>query len=93
MPLFVIERHFADQIELTRDEAERIIIINEELEVNWLFSFLSADKKKSYCLYEAPSAETIREAAKRANIPADVIVEVSTIGNFTTEGVHPEIFM
>lgn len=93
MPLFVIERHFADQLELTRDEAERIILINEDLEVNWLFSFLSADKKKSYCLYEAPSAEAIREAAKRANVPADVIVEVSTMGSFTTEGVRPEIFV
>ena len=93
MPLFVIERHFADQIELTRDEAERIILINEDLEVNWLFSFLSADKKKSYCLYEAPSAEAIREAAKRANVPADVIVEVSTIGSFTTENVRPEMFV
>jgi hypothetical protein len=61
--------------------------------VNWLFSFLSADKKKSYCLYEAASAEVIREAAKRANVPAVVIVEVSTIGDFTTEGVRPEIFV
>jgi hypothetical protein len=44
-----------------------------------LFSFLSSDRKKSYCLYEAPSPEAIREAARRANIPADVIVEVSEI--------------
>lgn len=47
--------------------------------VQWLFSFLSADKKKTYCLYEAPSAEAIREAARRAKIPADVIVEVTEI--------------
>jgi hypothetical protein len=45
--------------------------------VKWLFSFLSADKKKTYCLYEAPSAEAIRQAAKRANVPADVIIEVT----------------
>jgi len=47
--------------------------------VQWLFSFLSADKKKTYCLYEAPSAEAIREAARRANLPADVIVEVTEV--------------
>ena len=47
--------------------------------MNWLFSFLSADKKKTYCLYEGPSAEAMREAARRANIPADVVIEVSEI--------------
>ena len=79
MPLFVIERQFAEQLEMTRDIAAEVKLINEDVGVNWLFSFLSADKKKTYCLYEAPSAEAIREAARRANIPADVIVEVTQI--------------
>jgi hypothetical protein len=47
--------------------------------VQWLISFLSADKKKTYCLYEAPNAEAIREAARKAGIPADVIIEVSEL--------------
>ena len=47
--------------------------------MHWLFSFLSADKKKTYCLYEASNAEAIREAARRAGLPADVIVEVSEV--------------
>jgi Protein of unknown function (DUF4242) len=79
MPLFVIERHFAEQIEMTRDRASEIELINADVGVQWLFSFLSADRKKSYCLYEARSAEAIREAALRANVPADVIVEVSEV--------------
>ena len=79
MPLFVIERHFAEQIEMTRDRASEIELINADVGVQWLFSFLSADKKKTYCLYEAPNAEAIREAAQRANVPADVIVEVSEV--------------
>jgi hypothetical protein len=49
----------------------------------WLFSFLSADKRKTYCLYEAPSAATIRaSAAERLGIPADTIVEVDGIGPY-----------
>jgi hypothetical protein len=32
--------------------------------------------RKSYCLYEAPDAEAIREAARRLNIPADTIIEI-----------------
>ncbi|MGE3541131.1 MAG: DUF4242 domain-containing protein [Candidatus Tectimicrobiota bacterium] len=76
MPLFMIERHFAEQLELAREQVEAIQLINDDVGVQWLFSFLSADKKKSYCLYEAPSAALLREAAQRANIPTDVIVEV-----------------
>jgi hypothetical protein len=79
MPLFVIERHFAEQMEVTRELASEITLINDEVGVQWLLSFLSSDRKKSYCLYEAPSPEAIREAARRANIPADAIVEVSEI--------------
>jgi hypothetical protein len=79
MPLFVIERQFAEQIEVTRDLTSEIKLINDAVGVQWLVSFLSADRKKSYCLYEAPSPDAIREAARRANLPADAIVEVSEI--------------
>jgi hypothetical protein len=77
MPRFLIERNFADELEITKDDVDRVNRINDESGVKWLISFLSADKKKTYCLYEAPSAEAIRLAAKRANVPADVIIEVT----------------
>jgi hypothetical protein len=77
MPRFLIERNFAEELEVTKDDVDRVQRINDEVGVKWLFSFLSADKKKTYCLYEAPSADAIRQAAKRANIPADVIIEIS----------------
>ncbi|WP_280155312.1 DUF4242 domain-containing protein [Piscinibacter sp. XHJ-5] len=79
MALFVIERNFAEQLQLTDESARLVSEINASAGVHWLFSFLSADKKKTYCLYEAPSAEAIREAARRANLPADVVIEVSEI--------------
>ena len=79
MPRFIIERNFAEQLEPTRDGVTALTQINTDVGVHWLFSFLSADKKKTYCLYEAPSAEAIREAARRANLPADVIIEVSDL--------------
>ncbi len=77
MPLFIIERNFAEKLDLNAEGVTAITAINGEVGVNWLFSFLSADKRKSYCLYEARDPEAIREAARRANVPADVIVEVS----------------
>jgi hypothetical protein len=76
MPRYLIERNFAEQIELTKDGVEGINRINGEEGVQWIFSFLSADKKKTYCLYEAPNPEAIRSAARRNNIPADAIIEV-----------------
>jgi hypothetical protein len=79
MAMFVIERNFAEQMQLTNDVARLVQEINGDVGVHWLFSFLSADKKKTYCLYEAPNAEAIREAAHRANLPADVIVEVTEL--------------
>lgn len=77
MALFLIERNFAQTIELDPDDPE-IRRINDDVGVRWLYSFLSADKKKTYCLYEASDPEAIREAARRANVPADVIVEVNS---------------
>jgi hypothetical protein len=79
MSLFLIERQFAEQLQLDAAGAAAIKRINGEVGVNWLFSFLSADRKKTYCLYEAPSAEAIREAARRAGLPADVVIEVSEV--------------
>ena len=79
MPRFIIERHYADRLEVTKEETAKIQRINDDVGVKWVFSFLSADKRKTYCLYEAPNAEAIREAAKRANIPADRIIEVEEI--------------
>lgn len=79
MPLYLIERQFAEQLEITREAAAGVRLINDDVGVQWLSSFLSADKKKTFCLYEASSPEAIREAARRANIPADVITEVSEL--------------
>ena len=84
MPRFLIERNFAEALEVTKEGADQVKEINDEEGVRWLFSFLSPDKRKTYCLYEAPNAEAIRIAARRANIPADVVIEVSEI--------RPEMF-
>lgn len=76
MPLFMIERTFADQLQLSDEDVELIEEMNADEGVRWLFSFLSADRRRTYCLYEAPSADAILAAAERVDIPADEIVEV-----------------
>jgi hypothetical protein len=79
MPTFVIERNFAEQLDLTSDDVRLIEEVNADEGVRWLFSFLSADRRRSYCLYEAPSADALLAAAPRAGIPADAVVEVDRI--------------
>lgn len=76
MPVYMIERNFAEKLAVTPEEAAAINEINDEESIRWLISFLSVDKKKTFCLYEAASPEAIREAARRAGIPADAIIEV-----------------
>jgi hypothetical protein len=76
MPLYLIERNFAEQLNVDKNAATAVSQVNADAGIQWLFSFLSADKKKTYCLYEAPNPEAIREAARKLNLPADVIVEL-----------------
>lgn len=79
MPMYVIERAFAEQLDLTSEDVKLIEEVNADEGVRWMFSFLSADRRRSYCLYEAPSPDMIVAAAKRAGIPADTVVEVNRI--------------
>jgi hypothetical protein len=79
MPLFLIERNFAEEVLLDDASVGEIKEVNDEIGIRWVYSFLSNDKRKTYCLYEAPSADAIRAAAERVGIPADVIIEVSQV--------------
>ncbi len=77
MPVFMVERRYAEQLEVSAEGAAAINRINDDEGVRWLSSFLSADKRKTFCLYEAEDVDAIRRAAQRAGLPADVIVELS----------------
>jgi hypothetical protein len=77
MPYYIIERNFAEEVQTPVADALNVNLINDEEEVRWLYSFLSVDRRKTYCLYEAPSIEAIRAAAVRAGLPADVVTELT----------------
>jgi len=77
MPLFMIERNFAAVFNASAGDLKAVVDINTVAGVKWLYSFLSADKRKTYCLYEAESGDDIREAARRAGLPADIVVELA----------------
>lgn len=84
MPRYLVERTFADGLEIpTTDEGATICLTvvgnNSEDIVTWVHSYVTDDKRKTFCIYDAPSPEAIRRAARRNNLPVDKITEVKVL--------------
>ena len=81
MPRYVIEREFPGEFHLPPDDLGAGICLtcveaNRNENVFWLHSYVSTDKKKTFCIYEAPSPEAIRRATNRNKLPLTRITEV-----------------
>src|SRR3954453_10384548 len=84
MPRYLIERDFVDRFHLVINPEEvsvarEVIARNNECDVTWVQSFVSDDKRKTYCIYDGPNPEAIRRAAKRNDLPVSKIVKVSRL--------------
>ena len=81
MPRYVVERTFPDGLIIPIDEmgvqmCRSVVSYNAQEQVTWVHSYVSEDKQKTYCIYDGPSPEAIRQAARRSNLPIDRITEV-----------------
>ncbi|HEV7445436.1 MAG: hypothetical protein JWO04_1032 [Gammaproteobacteria bacterium] len=81
MPRYVVEREFPDGLRIpVDDEGVRTCLAlvegNAADEVTWVVSYVSADKKKTFCVYDGPSPEAIRRTASRNKLPVERITEV-----------------
>ena len=84
MPRYVVERSFAQGLDIpaTPEGADRcraVVDRNAEGAVTWLHSYVSADGKSTFCVYDAPSPESIRTAAARNRLPVDRITQVRVL--------------
>lgn len=84
MPRYMVERTFPDglRIPVNEDGAKAcmgIVATNAREGVTWIHSYVSDDLKKTYCVYDAPSPEAIRETARANNVPVDKITPVSVL--------------
>ena len=84
MPRYLIERHFPDGLALPADErgdrmAATVISNNAQDGVTWLHSYVTTDKKQTFCIYDGPSPEAIRKVAERNGLPVDRITEVRVL--------------
>jgi len=52
---------------------------NSSKAVRWVYSYANADKTKTFCIYEGPSEQAIREAASANKIPVDYVVEIPVV--------------
>ncbi len=76
MPMFVVEREFAETFDPDQETLRLVDQYHLDNDIKWLTSFLSADKKKTYCLYECADIEVLRRHARDLGIPADEITQV-----------------
>jgi len=84
MPRYIVERSFPEGLKIPVNEAgaelcRKTVMNNEEDRVTWIHSYVSTDGTKSFCVYDAPSPEAIRRAAKWNQLPVDRITEVRVL--------------
>ena len=84
MKRFLVERDFPDglNIPINSEGSELCLnVISKNLEdnVTWVHSYVTKDKKKTFCIYDAPSKEAIKKSGKKNKIPVGKISEVSVL--------------
>lgn len=84
MPRYMIERTFPDGLAIPSDgngAAACLDVVGRiaDHRVTWVHSYVSEDKKTTYCVYDGPSPEAIRAAAKATGLPVDKITKVSVL--------------
>jgi len=84
MPRYLIERDFPEGLEIPRT-AEGVKVVRSVIDVNaadgctWLHSYVTADRKHTYCIYDGPTPEAVRRVATHNKLPIRSITEVSVL--------------
>lgn len=84
MPRYIVERTFPDglAIPVNQQGANTCLIVvgnNAKDGVTWLHSYVTEEKTKTFCVYDAPSPDAVRSAAQRNGLPVDQITEVQVL--------------
>ena len=84
MPRYVVERTFPDTLQITQDDTGMKVVTgvvdrNADQGVTWVSSFVSADREKTFCIYDGPTPEAIRRAAEHNSLPVDAITQVTVL--------------
>ncbi|HEY9023600.1 MAG TPA: DUF4242 domain-containing protein [Burkholderiaceae bacterium] len=91
MPRYIVERTFPEGLHIPvnnqgADVCMSVVGSNAKSGVTWVHSYVSDDTKKTFCVYDAPSPEAIRETARNNNLPIDSITAVSVLDPYFYRG-------
>jgi hypothetical protein len=84
MPRYLVERTFPDGLSIPMNDDGRrvvagVVATNADHAVTWVHSYVTTDRKQTYCIYDGPAPESIRKVAERNGLPIDRITEVSVL--------------
>ena len=84
MPRYVVQRVFSEGLNIPigdggADICRAVVERNAEEGVTWVSSFVSDDKTRTFCIYDAPNPEAIRKTAARNELPVDRITRVTVL--------------
>lgn len=87
MPRYVIERNFPTGLNIPMSEEGAqaclgVVAANANEGVTWIHSYVSADKSKTFCIYDGPDPEAIRRAANDNNLPLERITQVNVLAPY-----------
>ena len=91
MPRFMVERTFPNGLRIPVDAQGAqaclsVVANNAKSGVTWIHSYVSEDLRKSFCIYDGPNPEAIRETASSNNLPIDNITSVSVLDPYFYRG-------
>ena len=83
-PVTSIERTFPDGLGLAPTQqgsqaAAAVVGNNAKHGVTWVHSYVTPDKKRTFCIYDGPTPEAIRKVAGQTKLPVDKITEVRVL--------------
>ena len=84
MPRFMVERTFGDGLHIPSNDAGAAACLtvvgkNAGNDVTWVHSYVSADKKKTFCIYDGPDEAAIRASAEQNGLPVDAVTPVTVL--------------
>jgi hypothetical protein len=84
MPRYMVQRTFPDGLEISvanggADICRTVVERNAEEGVTWVHSYVSADKRTTFCVYDAPTPEAVRKTAALNELPVDQITQVRVL--------------
>jgi len=91
MPRYLVERSFVDRLDIPINDAgveavAAVVAVNADHGVTWVHSYVSDDHHRTFCIYDGPSPEAIRQVAQRNGLPVDAITEVRVLDPYFYRG-------